>query len=96
MPLTPSRLPFYRRDGGYILFCMEDEGKHVPCAVSLEYIAERAYADQILTWSYPDLFDRYRLDIERLASQQYDSGAVAPVISPVETRKRRDLIRAKY
>ena len=95
MPLTASRLPFYRRDGGYILFSMEDEGKHVPCAVSLEYMAERAYADEILAWSYPDLFNRYRSDIERLASQQYDSGVLTPVISLVDTLKRRDLVRAK-
>jgi hypothetical protein len=31
--------------------------------------------------SYADLFDRYRSEIESIASQQYDDGVAAPVVT---------------
>ena len=81
MPLAPGRLPFFRYDGSHIFFSMETFGRHVPCAVSVEFLVERAYRDKALMESYADLFDRYRSEIESIASQQYDDGVAAPVVT---------------
>lgn len=81
MPLQPGRLPFFRKDGRNILFSMEDDGSHVVCAVSIEYLVVRAYSDKVLNRKYQDLFDHYRAELEGLASMKYDAGCDEPVIS---------------
>jgi heat shock protein HspQ len=85
MPLVsaPGYHPFTEGMVG-VHFKMKDGTTLVHCMVSEEALRDRAAKDGHRQDNIDALFERYRAEIERLASDIYDSGVERPVVKSAD------------
>ena len=85
MPLVsaPGYHPFTEAMVG-VHFKMKDGKTLVHCIVSEEALQDRAAKDSLSQHNIDALFERYRAEIEKLASDIYDTGMKHPVVKSAD------------
>lgn len=81
MPLTsdPSG-EFDASNNEVLVFAMFAGDDRIDCRVDIAALRDRAAADGTSPNDLVETFNRHRSTIERIASEQYDTGALMPVV----------------
>lgn len=89
MPLTPDPSgEFDAANAEVLLFAMFAGDDRIDCRVDIAALRERAAADGSSPNDVIETFKRHRSIIERIASEQYDTGASMPVVRTHQLTQR--------
>jgi len=85
MPLTPDPSKAIEIDRFVaVRFAMFDGEKRVVCRVRWKGLQDRAALDQTDQRDVRGTFEKYRAEIEKVASDHYDRGALNPLVESGE------------
>ena len=84
MTLRPTDNHLFEPLLGFVLFEMRDASDPVHCMVSECALRSRALVDGDDQCRADELFNRYRAQVEEVASHQYETGIRSPIVRALD------------